>query len=80
MMEREQIYSDNISDIAMEISISHVWRERIFALKGGEVWSAREAILNGAKFDELTFQSINASNGAAKELCKNCQKTFEGHY
>ncbi|MCR4795821.1 MAG: hypothetical protein K5898_11795 [Ruminococcus sp.] len=28
----------------------------------GEVWSAREAILNGAKFDELTFQSINASN------------------
>ncbi len=37
MMEREQIYSDNISDIAMEISISHVWRERIFALKGGEV-------------------------------------------
>ena len=46
----------------------------------GEVWSAREAILNGAKFDELTFQSINASNGAAKELCKNCQKTFEGHY
>ena len=42
----------------------------------GEVWSAREAILNGAKFDELTFQSINASNGLAKELCKNCQKTF----
>lgn len=46
----------------------------------GEVWSAREAILNGAKFNELTFQSINASNGLAKELCKNCQKTFEGHY
>ena len=37
MTERERIYSDNISNIAMEISISHVWRKRIFALKGGEV-------------------------------------------
>ena len=46
----------------------------------GEVWGAREAILDGATFDELTFQSINAKTGKIRDLCKNCQVTFKGHY
>lgn len=41
---------------------------------------ARDAILNGATFDELTFQSINAKTGKTRKLCKNCQNTFKGHY
>lgn len=42
----------------------------------GEVWSAREAILNGAKFDELKFTSIWKSDGTKNAMCKNCQHTF----
>ena len=42
----------------------------------GEIWSAREAILNGAKFDKLSFQSIYASNGSSLDMCENCYHTF----
>ncbi|MBQ6942695.1 MAG: hypothetical protein IJN43_00050 [Ruminococcus sp.] len=42
----------------------------------GEIWSAREAILNGAKFEELTFQSIYSSNGEKLAMCENCHHTF----
>lgn len=42
----------------------------------GEVWSAREAILNGATFDELTYQSVYSKSGKALEMCENCQHTF----
>lgn len=41
-----------------------------------ELWSAREAILNGAKFDELSFQSVYASNGSSLDMCENCYHTF----
>lgn len=42
----------------------------------GEIWSAREAILNGSKFDELTFKSIYSTDGKDFPMCKNCQYTF----
>ena len=44
----------------------------------GEVWSAREAILNGAKFDELKFTSIWKSDGTQNAMCDNCQIIFAG--
>ena len=37
MQQRKQIYMECIDDVALEISISRVWRKRIFALKPGEV-------------------------------------------
>lgn len=45
-------------------------------LNCGEIWSAREAILNGAKFDEITYQSVYSKSGQALEMCENCQHTF----
>lgn len=51
----------------------------------GEVWSAREAILNGAKFDELDL-STYCNNGTGQydvgdymPKCENCQHTFGGN-
>ena len=35
-MERREIYNNIISDVAMEISISHYWRKLIFALGENE--------------------------------------------
>lgn len=37
---------------------------------------AREAILNGAKFDEITYQSIKSDSGASINMCENCVHTF----
>ena len=45
----------------------------------GEVWSAREAILNGARFDELTYYTVSSTTAVYKEFCKNCQHTFGLH-
>lgn len=45
-------------------------------LNCGEIWSAREAILNGAKFDEITYQSIKSDSGASINMCENCVHTF----
>ena len=42
----------------------------------GEIWSAREAILNGAKFDEITYQSIKSDSGASINMCEKCVHTF----
>ena len=36
-MTLRQIYKNNISDTAMEISISSEWRKKIFQLKKGEI-------------------------------------------
>ncbi len=37
MIDRKNIYVDYISDVALEISISHIWRKRIFNLKKDEI-------------------------------------------
>lgn len=44
-----------------------------------EVWSARKAILNGEKFDDLKYYSIEAEKGNYKEFCNNCSYTFAEH-
>ena len=45
----------------------------------GEVWSAREAILNGVKFEELSYYTVSNITGIFKEFCENCQHTFGIH-
>ena len=41
-----------------------------------EIWAAREAILDGAKFEDLTFLSVKSADGSDILMCKNCQHTF----
>lgn len=42
----------------------------------GEIWSAYNAILDGAKFKDLSFQSVHSKSGAYLDMCENCQHTF----
>ena len=42
----------------------------------GEIWSAYNAILDGAKFKDLSFQSVYSRSGAYLEMFENCQHTF----
>ena len=42
----------------------------------GEIWSAYNAILDGAKFKDLSFQSVYSRSGAYLDMCENCQHTF----
>lgn len=42
-----------------------------------EIWSARIAVMKGAKFDDLVFVCVHTSNGAYAPPCKNCEITFE---
>lgn len=44
-----------------------------------EIWSARDAILKGAKYDDLVYRTENLGGGFA-EPCENCQRTFIGTY
>jgi len=44
-----------------------------------EIWSSRDAILKGARYDDLVYRTENLSGGFA-EPCKNCRKTFKGTY
>lgn len=41
-----------------------------------EIWAAREAILAGAKFEDLVFISVKRVDGSDMPMCKNCQHTF----
>lgn len=45
-----------------------------------EIWAARNAILEGASFDDLIFRTEYLGNGNTHEMCKNCLATFQGHY
>ena len=42
-----------------------------------EVWSIRQAIVNGADWNKISFKCIEKSNGAYKSVCLNCQRTFD---
>lgn len=42
-----------------------------------EIWSIRQALLNGAEWDNITFECINASDGVYWKPCKNCMNTFK---
>lgn len=41
-----------------------------------EVWAVRDAILKGAKFDNLAIRSVVTKTGEVKEFCDNCINTF----
>lgn len=41
-----------------------------------EVWAARKAILKGNNFNDLSYYSIQASDGERKAFCDNCEHTF----
>ncbi len=45
-----------------------------------EIWAARNAILKGAKFDNLIFKSVFIQSNQVHTLCENCKVTFKGHY
>ncbi len=45
-----------------------------------EVWAARNAILEGASFDDLIFRTEYVGNGEVHGLCQNCLVTFIEHY
>ncbi len=42
-----------------------------------EVWSVRQAIMNGAEWKKMSFKCINIDDGVYWNLCKNCEKTFK---
>ncbi|WP_329767632.1 NAD+--asparagine ADP-ribosyltransferase [Bacillus nitratireducens] len=44
-----------------------------------EVWSARDAILKGARYDNFIVRTENLSGGFAKP-CENCRRTFFDFY
>ena len=44
-----------------------------------EIWSARDAILKGARYDDLVFRTEKLSGGFV-EPCDNCLRTFDGTY
>ncbi|OOR52809.1 hypothetical protein BGP34_28800 [Bacillus mycoides] len=44
-----------------------------------EVWSARDAILKGARYDNFIVRTENLRGGFAKP-CENCSRTFLDFY
>ena len=44
-----------------------------------EIWSSRDAILKGARYEDLVYRTENIRGGFA-EPCRNCQRTFVGRY
>jgi hypothetical protein len=44
-----------------------------------EIWSSRDAILKGARYDDLVYRTEHLGGGFA-EPCENCKITFKGTY
>lgn len=42
-----------------------------------EVWSVRQAIMNGAEWKNISFRCINIDNGIYRYPCENCKVTFK---
>ena len=42
-----------------------------------EVWSVRQAIMNGSDWDDIVFKCIDIKTNEYKSPCLNCQTTFE---
>lgn len=42
-----------------------------------EVWSVRQAIMNGAEWENISFRCINIDNGIYRYPCENCKVTFK---
>ena len=43
-----------------------------------EVWSVRQAILNGADYDNIAFKCVDIKSNIYWAPCANCTKTFAG--
>lgn len=41
-----------------------------------EIWAVRDAILQGAKIENLVLRSVSVDTGLVKPFCKNCKLTF----
>lgn len=41
-----------------------------------EVWSIRKSILNGAKFNDISFKCLETTWGNYAKPCENCKRTF----
>lgn len=41
-----------------------------------EIWAVRDAILQGAKIENLVLRSVTIETGLVKAFCKNCRITF----
>ncbi|WP_018884650.1 hypothetical protein [Paenibacillus massiliensis] len=41
-----------------------------------EVWAVRDAILQGAKIENLVLRSVTVETGLVKAFCNNCRITF----
>lgn len=41
-----------------------------------EIWSVRKAIMNGAKWENLSFMCVDIKTNTYKLPCSNCQITF----
>jgi hypothetical protein len=42
-----------------------------------EIWSVRQAIMNGAEWKNISFRCINIDNGIYRYPCENCKVTFK---
>ena len=42
-----------------------------------EVWSVRQAIMNGAEWENISFRCINIDNWIYRYPCENCKITFK---
>ena len=60
--------------------IEYTFQKDWFVENCAEVWAARNAILNGAKFDNLIIKSVKREGLVLFPLCENCKHTFAGHY
>lgn len=41
-----------------------------------ELWSVRQAIMEGAKFDEIEYKCVSRKSGVSVPPCENCSHTF----
>ncbi len=42
-----------------------------------EVWAVRNAILGGAKLDNIVLRTLEYKDGTFAEPCENCEQTFK---
>ena len=42
-----------------------------------EIWSVRQAIMNGAEWENISFKCINIDDGVYWKPCENCKETFK---
>ena len=73
-MKRKSIYSDCINDVAIEISISPIWRNRIFGLK-----KMRYCIYHDEKYIPEYIKDVIVKNKLTfcVQVVDNCEVKFD---